>query len=335
MKWLIREGQNQYKANLHCHTVLSDGKWTPEQVKEEYKKRGYSVVAITDHERLIDHSDLNDENILFLTAYEAYIRDVPVDYIYSSQIHLNLYSKTPKNKMVYYTPNITKYIPEEEKKTLQYHYYVENRSRDVAFIKKMIADAKACGYIVCHNHPTWSFENEAAAEGYDECFAMEVYNHSCYQVGFFEYNQHYYDYQTSRGLTMGMIAADDNHDKHPADSPYNDSFGGVTYILADKLEYDSIISAMENKEFYASTGPRIFALSNENGVLNVKTSEAERIIFVTNGRHRKTEIAQNGESVTTSQFEMADKDTWVRVEVVDHSGHRAFTRAYRKKEIFG
>ena len=52
MKYLINPNKTQYKANLHCHTNLSDGHWTPEQVKEEYKKRGYSVVAITDHERL-------------------------------------------------------------------------------------------------------------------------------------------------------------------------------------------------------------------------------------------------------------------------------------------
>ena len=66
MKYLIDERKTQYKANLHCHTVLSDGRWTPEQVKEEYKKHGYSIVAITDHEHLVEHHDLTDENILFL-----------------------------------------------------------------------------------------------------------------------------------------------------------------------------------------------------------------------------------------------------------------------------
>lgn len=335
MKHLIKEGQNQYKANLHCHTVLSDGRWTPEQVKEEYKKRGYSVVAITDHERLVDHSHLNDEDMLFITAYEVYIRDVPIDYIYSSQIHLNFYSKTPKNKMVYYTPNMTKYIPEEEKKTLQYHEFIENRSRSVDFVKKMVADGKKYGYIVCHNHPTWSFENKDGAAGYDECFAMELYNHGNYQAGHFEYNQNYYDHQTNRGLSLGVIAADDNHNKYPTDDPHCDSFGGVTYILADKLDYDTIIKAMENREFYASTGPRIYSLTSDNGTLRVKTSDAERIIFVTNGRHRKTEIARENETVANAEFEIGERDQWVRVEVVDHKGQRAFTRAFRIEEILG
>ena len=36
-KHLLPESGNFYKANLHCHTILSDGQKTPEQIKEEYK----------------------------------------------------------------------------------------------------------------------------------------------------------------------------------------------------------------------------------------------------------------------------------------------------------
>ena len=39
-KYLLPESGNFYKANLHCHTNVSDGKWTPEKVKEEYSKQG-------------------------------------------------------------------------------------------------------------------------------------------------------------------------------------------------------------------------------------------------------------------------------------------------------
>ena len=43
-----------YKANLHCHTTVSDGHYSPEEVKEYYKAHGYSVIAFTDHEILLD-----------------------------------------------------------------------------------------------------------------------------------------------------------------------------------------------------------------------------------------------------------------------------------------
>ena len=42
MKYLIDPAKKQYKANLHCHSVLSDGHCTPEELKAMYKAHGYS-----------------------------------------------------------------------------------------------------------------------------------------------------------------------------------------------------------------------------------------------------------------------------------------------------
>lgn len=38
------------KADLHLHTTESDGTWTPAQIGAEAKKRGLSIIAITDHD---------------------------------------------------------------------------------------------------------------------------------------------------------------------------------------------------------------------------------------------------------------------------------------------
>ena len=40
----------QHKANLHTHTVASGGKLFMHQVFEQYAKRGYTILAITDHD---------------------------------------------------------------------------------------------------------------------------------------------------------------------------------------------------------------------------------------------------------------------------------------------
>lgn len=333
MKNFIDGSKKQFKANLHCHTNLSDGKWTPEQVKEEYKKRGYSVIAITDHEHLVSHNDLTDNEILFITAYEAYIRNLPFDAKLDRQSHINFYSKTPENKLVYYTPNHTKYIGAEELKTLEYHHYVENREYSVKFLKQMIEDAHKAGFLSCHNHPTWSFEDESCSEAYRDCLAMEIHNYSAYTIGHNEFNEHYYDYQLRHGARLAVIAADDNHNGHDTDSPKCDSFGGFTYILADSLDYDCIIKAMENKEFYASCGPQILSLDFENGTFNVKTSNAKRIVFVTNSHNRATFLADKNEYVTEGTFTPIDKVEWVYVEVTDEFGKKAFSRAIFKDEF--
>ena len=71
--YLLPEGNKQFKANLHSHTTLSDGSKTPEEMKAIYKERGYSILAITDHGKLIDHSALDDEDFIMLTAVEFWV----------------------------------------------------------------------------------------------------------------------------------------------------------------------------------------------------------------------------------------------------------------------
>ena len=104
----------QFKANLHSHSNLSDGSLTPEAMAEAYKSRGYSVLAITDHEAPYDHTHLSTSDFLMLTGYEAYIRpssNCQLD-AYGPEIHLNLLAKEPHNTcFVAYDPNFCKYMP--------------------------------------------------------------------------------------------------------------------------------------------------------------------------------------------------------------------------------
>ena len=55
----IAPGAKQYRANLHSHTNLSDGTLTPEQMVQAYQEKGYSILAITDHEAPYDHTALS------------------------------------------------------------------------------------------------------------------------------------------------------------------------------------------------------------------------------------------------------------------------------------
>lgn len=67
-KYLLPEKGNFYKANLHAHSTVSDGHFTPKELKNLYKNKGYSILAYTDHELLVDHSDLNDDEFLAITS---------------------------------------------------------------------------------------------------------------------------------------------------------------------------------------------------------------------------------------------------------------------------
>ena len=69
-KFLLPQLGNFYKANLHCHSNISDGKLSVEELKELYKSNGYSIVAFTDHDVFLTHNDLTDSDFLALNGYE-------------------------------------------------------------------------------------------------------------------------------------------------------------------------------------------------------------------------------------------------------------------------
>ena len=91
----------QHKANLHCHTNLSDGRLTPEEMCEGYKKHGYRVMAFSDHEYLTHHPEFNSEDFIAITAYEIglYTPELPGSWEDTWRdrkcCHLNLYAKNP------------------------------------------------------------------------------------------------------------------------------------------------------------------------------------------------------------------------------------------------
>ena len=66
--YLLPEKGQFYKANLHAHTNQSDGKNAPEEVREIFKSKGYSIVAYTDHDLLLDRASLCQEDFLALNG---------------------------------------------------------------------------------------------------------------------------------------------------------------------------------------------------------------------------------------------------------------------------
>jgi len=101
-KYLLPQEGTFYKANLHCHSTISDGKLTPEEIKKAYMEKGYSIIAYTDHDVMIDHSDLQEENFLPLCGYEMEVNQKKDDpnnnHPYRKCCHMCLIALEPDNK---------------------------------------------------------------------------------------------------------------------------------------------------------------------------------------------------------------------------------------------
>ena len=89
-----------YKANLHCHTTVSDGRLTPLEIKELYMSEGYSIVAYTDHREYVWHKELDDENFLALPAMEADLTEQRGCWPIERTFHFNLFDTRPDRKSV-------------------------------------------------------------------------------------------------------------------------------------------------------------------------------------------------------------------------------------------
>ncbi len=325
---LIDKNRNFYKANLHCHTTLSDGKLTREEVKEAYKAQGYSIVAYTDHEHIIDNSDLNDESFLAITSTELAIKE---DEKQSTLVnlkmkvcHLNFLSPDPHYVITpcYSTP-YDHFVNDENRHLVKFEGEFK-RIHTPKGINKMIREANQKGFLVAYNHPSWSLENATDYLGLEGLWAVEIYNHSVVTAGGMD-DEHVYDELLRQGKKLYCVAADDNHNGAPLNTSKSDSFGGFTVVNCDSLDYDTVFASLKNGYFYASTGPEISSLVYEDGKVLFECSKARKVSLITEGRRRASIIDND---ITSGQFEIKEKDGYFRLRFEDSEGRCAYTQAY-------
>ncbi len=339
-KYLLGGSGNFYKANLHSHTNLSDGCLTPEQMKEEYMKKGYSIIAYTDHNTMIDHSDLAEENFLPLLGFEIDISEKTTAPRGRRTCHICFIAIDPENKVQPFWERSGKYLFGNSKNQIDKVIFDENepdyiRNYAVEDVNYVMQTAREKGFFVTYNHPVWSGETFEQYAYYRGMHAMEIFNTGCYVLGLPEYNPKIYDDILREDNRIYCIAADDNHNGS-ADWDL-DSFIGHTVINADKLEYKTITKALLDGKFYASTGPEIHSLYLEDNVVHITCSPAKTITLNT-GRVRSSSqrrVAQKGEYLTEAQFKInPDADIYFRLDVYDETGMSANTSAYFCDEIF-
>ncbi len=329
-KYLLPETGNDYKANLHCHSTLSDGHLTPAEIAELYRRHGYSVVAFTDHNVQIPHPELKTDDFLPLTGYEINVREKGENAKLTKTCHLCLISLDDEDPMqpIFTASSLKRGAIASEplvKRDRTKPDYVRVYSADG--VNDMIRIGRENGYFVTYNHPTWSLEDYTDYMNYHGMHAMEIFNTGCNRAGYPEYNARVYDDMLRGGERIFCVAADDNHNNRTEDDPNYDSFGGWVVIRADKLDYPTIAKALRNGDFYASTGPEINALWFEDGKIHVECSDAARISLIT-GMHYCKSVGRRNEPLTAAEFEVPRECKWFRIDVVDGRGNHADTNAF-------
>lgn len=299
--YLLPPEGNLYKANLHCHTTVSDGAFSPAQIKDLYKRRGYHAVAFTDHQACVPHPELTDSEFVALTGIE-----IAYGIGKSTSIHACGIARDPMTRFRH--PNT-----------------IEN---DIGMCNAGIRLLNDHNCITTLNHPRWSglsAADIAAIEGFSN---IEVVNGYEMAIDGYGDSSACYEAELRAGRRIRPIAADDSHKKLPSGAPSFEFFQGFTALKAPQLSYGALIDALDQGAFYASTGPMIQNLWLENGILHLECSPVRGVYVHGDLYSHRAGFIVADDTITQLDLDIGEifsDATYLFVKIVSAHGECAWT----------
>ncbi|MBQ8092772.1 MAG: CehA/McbA family metallohydrolase [Clostridia bacterium] len=275
-----------YKANFHCHTTESDGHLSPAAVADFYKNAGYDILALTDH-RKVTH--ISRDDLLMVPGIE-------IDYRLTGQwVHIL---------------------------GLGMNDEITDRWNRFGTPQEGIDLIRSLGGIAVLAHPAWSLNTPAFMRSLTGLSGVEIWN----SVSTLPLNGDRADSSSlldvtwaSGGELLPVFANDDSHQ-------YETEAGvAATMVQAEELSFSSVMRALKDGHFYATTGPEIHQIEIKNyQELIVSCSPAESVIFYSDcpwaeGRS----IIKPG--MTECNYFIQKSDHFVRIEVRDKAGRKAWS----------
>lgn len=274
-----------YKANFHCHSTLSDGDVSPGQRVRQYKEKGYDILAITDHRVASPTRDLSSDDFLTLCGTE----------LHPNYPHIRV--DTPHHLVCLNVP--------------------EGFSMDDEIdANEVVRRVNQLGGAVIYAHPYRYGHTINHLTAVHDYAAIEVYNASGWKVCK-ELSSVHWDDLLLDGRRVGAVAVDDIHS-----GP--DIFLGWTWIKSEQLNPESVIQALRDGAYYASTGPIIEDFRVENGVVSIKCSPCREIRLIGQCEYGKL-FRANGDPLEEVSFELWEGFQYLRAEVRDENGRTAWT----------
>ncbi len=277
-----------YRGNLHMHSTESDGRLDPRSAVQKYKDAGYDFIALTDHRKTTDVSHLATDDFLIIPGMELDCVD--------------------------------------DERDIGYHIVgvgIRPFSQDESTRKgpgQVLIDAiRANGGVAILGHPYWLGQDRDDLLAVEGAIGLEVFNATCDRPGK-AFSMVHWDNVLDRGGLLWGFAHDDTHS-------YDDDFlGGWLMVKSESLSQNAILQALQAGHFYATQGPAILDLHVESGQLHVHTSPVQAIHFVSNRGRGRTVRAKGSDAALTSAVCPLWETGYVRVEVVDQAGARAWSQ---------
>ncbi|MCL5257394.1 MAG: CehA/McbA family metallohydrolase [Chloroflexi bacterium] len=283
-----------YKGNIHTHTTESDGDLAPEQVIEWYSDHGYQFLAITDH----DHVTL-----LNMTNRKGHRPEGEMLLLPGAELSAGQSNEGSPVHVV--------------------AIGLEGGAPPVAGFPGAAAaltwarEHKAFAVLA---HPYWSGFSTDELAAVPGLKAIEAFNYGCQQENRKGDARVYWDDLLRRGIGVWGVATDDSHWWEPSHAG-----GGWVMAKCPELSAAAIMHSLRNGLFYSTNGPVIEDIGMKHGRLQVRSSPAAAIYWIGPGHTGWSVHAGPGEIVTQAEFRLHEGISWLRVEVDDWQGHRAWS----------
>ncbi len=289
----FKQSGQWYRGNTHSHSTESDGRLPMADRFAAYREAGYDFLVLTDHRTVNDVSTHSRDGFLAISG---------------SEVHPN----NPYGGDTYHIVGINLH---ERINCAELH-----PNAVIEEIKRQGGEAVLC-------HPYWcghTLLDYLPLSGY---FAVEVYNDTCMGIGKGFSEQAWDDLLDKAGRPVFGIAADDAHGTE------HDCFHGWVMVKAPELTTDAIMTAFRTGAFYSTLGPELidFDLADEGGgkkSVSVKCSPAQSIVFKAQRSRGKRIVTSEGEALTEATYELPSGIKYVRVEVTDESGKKAWSNPF-------
>lgn len=281
-------GEKYYKLALHLHSNLSDGAKSPEEIAKEYKLDGYDAIALTDHWVYSEGGTIDGLHIISGCEY-------------------NLGAADTISGVVHIVSLFTKAKPLVER---------------TASVQELVDAINAAGGIAVLAHPAWSVNPPSIYLENKGFVATEIYNAiSDAGESLRPYSDHYIDLCANAGAYPGIFAVDDAHAYNG-----NDNRLGWVMVKADELSNEALAAAIRNGDYYSSQGPELY-VKREGMKLFIYTSPCDVIGVISNISWGRGHVLR-GENLTHYEYEFKDGEQWVRIEVRDKCGKKAWSNIF-------
>jgi hypothetical protein len=179
------------------------------------------------------------------------------------------------------------------------------------------------GGLAILGHPAWSLNTPEQILALRDVDATEIYNADAQLHNLRGDSSVIIDQIGSLGRYYPLLATDDAHDYT------EDSCDSWVMVEAEECSFDAIAEAVRAGRFYATQGPEVH-LTREGDMLVVRCSPCSMISFFSNRASGKRLF--RGENLTEASFPVRPNEPYVRVEVMDANGKRAWTNCFVAEE---